>query len=243
MKKIAISLVFMLMIAQMYGQKADSLALSKKLSYKSFIVPAAFITTGALLLNSKFNNDIQTKSNAIFGSSFRSGADNLFPLIPMGQIYTGRLLGLNPKNDVRNQTVNILLANTATLIVVEITKHIAKRDRPDLSNNLSFPSGHTAIAFTNASLLYYEYKEANFWYASSGFLFAGVTAAFRVANNKHYASDVITGAGIGLASGILFSHISPMQSFRLSKKKKLSALIYPQLNNQIGMGAIIRPDF
>ncbi len=29
------------------------------------------------------------------------------------------------------------------------------------------------------------------------FLFAGATAAFRIANNKHFASDVLVGAGIG----------------------------------------------
>ena len=92
-------------------------------------------------------------------------------------------------------------------------------------------------------LFYYEYKEANFWYASSGFLFAGATAAFRIANNKHFASDVLTGAGIGLASGIIFSHISPFQSLRISKKKKITALVYPQLGNQIGLGTIILPNF
>lgn len=227
----------------MYGQKTDSLTVSKKLNYTSFILPTAFIAGGAILLNSELNTDIQTKTNSIFGSGFRSQVDNIFPLIPIGQIYAGKHLGFKPKNDFRNQTLNIVLANTATLIVVEITKHVAKRERPDLSNNLSFPSGHTAIAFTNATLLFYEYKEANFWYASSGFLFAGATAAFRIANNKHFASDVLTGAGIGLASGIIFSHISPFQSLRISKKKKITALVYPQLGNQIGLGTIILPNF
>lgn len=227
----------------MYGQKVDSLTVSKKLSYKSFIIPTAFIATGAILLNSEFNNDIQTKTNSIFGSGFRSKADNVFPLIPIGQIYAGKYLGFQPKTNFRNQTVNILLANTATVVVVEIAKRIAKRERPDLSDNLSFPSGHSAVAFTNATLLYYEYKDSNFWYASSGFLFAGATAAFRIANDKHYASDVLTGAGIGLASGIIFSHISPLKSFRVSKKSKATAFIYPQLGNQIGLGAIINPNF
>jgi membrane-associated phospholipid phosphatase len=49
------------------------------------------------------------------------------------------------------------------------TKHIVKAERPDQSDYLSFPSGHTAIAFTNAALLYQEYKSQIFWYASSGF--------------------------------------------------------------------------
>ncbi len=65
----------------------------------------------------------------------------------------GKSLGFTPKTNYRNQTVNIIVANTATVVVVEITKRIAKRERPDLSNNLSFPSGHSAVAFTNATLV------------------------------------------------------------------------------------------
>jgi membrane-associated phospholipid phosphatase len=34
------------------------------------------------------------------------------------------------------------------------------------------------------------------WYASSGFVFATATAILRIANNKHYSSDVLAGAGI-----------------------------------------------
>jgi membrane-associated phospholipid phosphatase len=58
----------------------------------------------------------------------------------------------------------------------------SKEERPDGSNNLSFPSGHTAIAFTNATLLFQEYKDSNLWYASSGFVFAN-THILRIANN------------------------------------------------------------
>ncbi|NRS87237.1 membrane-associated phospholipid phosphatase [Flavobacterium sp. 7E] len=243
MKKITVTLLFILMIPQMYGQNVDSLAVSKKLSYKQFIVPAAFITAGAILLNSELNQDIQTKTNNVFGSDFKSRIDDVFPFVPIGQIYLGKSLGFQPKTNYRNQTVTILVANAATIIVYEMTKRLAKRDRPDLSNNLSFPSGHSAVAFTNATLLYYEYKDANFWYASSGFLFAGATAAFRIANDKHFASDVLVGAGIGLASGIVFSHISPLKSFRVSKKSKTTAFIYPQIGNHLGIGAIISPNF
>ena len=227
----------------MYGQNVDSLSVQKKLSYKSFVVPTSFIAAGALLLNSEFNTDIQTKSNSVFGSSFNSKADNIFPFVPIAQIYLGKSLGFQPQTSYRNQTFNIIIANTASVVVVEIAKRLAKRERPDMSDNLSFPSGHSAVAFTNATLLYYEYKDSNFWYASSGFLFAGATAAFRIANNKHYASDVLVGSGIGIASGIVFSHISPLKAFRVSKKSKTTAFIYPQIGKEIGMGAIINPNF
>jgi hypothetical protein len=52
---------------------------------------------------------------------------------------------------IYHQTVDIVIANSLTLAVVQITKNLVKEERPDGSNNLSFPSGHTAIAFTNAT--------------------------------------------------------------------------------------------
>lgn len=245
MKKTYLLFLIILMspFLQMYGQNIDTLEVNNKLRFKTFIAPAALMVTGALLLNTELNTDIQTKSGKIFGATFKSGADNLFPFVPIAQIYLGKSLGFKPKTNYKNQTVNILAANAATVIVVEIGKRIANRTRPDLSDNMSFPSGHSAVAFTNATLLFYEYRDSNFWYASSGFLFASATAAFRLANNKHYASDVLAGAGIGIASGIIFSHLNPLKYFRVSKKSNTTAFIYPQIGNQIGLGAIINPNF
>jgi hypothetical protein len=52
-------------------------------------------------------------------------------------------MGFKPKT-IYHQTVDIVIANSLT--VVQITKNLVKEERPDGSNNLSFPSGHTAIA-------------------------------------------------------------------------------------------------
>jgi hypothetical protein len=51
-------------------------------------------------------------------------------------------MGFKPKNTIYHQTVDIVIANSLTLAVVQITKNLVK-ERPDGSNNLSFPSGHT----------------------------------------------------------------------------------------------------
>ncbi len=240
-KKYSFLILHLLFFLSTFGQQSDSLFVHKKISYTSYIVPTLLISGGTLLLNSEYNHTIQEKSNTFFGKNFHSKADNIFPLIPLVQIYTGKYLGFKPKNDILQQTVNIAFANTATLVVIEALKHIVKKQRPDQSDDLSFPSGHTAIAFTNASLLYYEYKDSNLWYASSGFLFATATGVFRMANNRHYTSDVLTGAGIGLLSGVLASRWNPFQSLKLGKNKKTAALIYPQIGHQIGLGLVLRP--
>jgi membrane-associated phospholipid phosphatase len=75
-----------------------------------------------------------------------------------------------------------------------------------LSDNLSFPSGHSAIALPMLLYCTSVQRRLIFWYASSGFFYLLVRfTAFRLANNKHFASDVLAGAGIGMASGIIFS--------------------------------------
>ena len=237
------TLLFSLLVFMGNAQSKDTIAAIKnqdEISYKQFIAPVALITTGALLVKTALNDDLQSNANNFFGRNFNTTADNYLPFVPVAQIYLGKTFGFKPKNDFEHQTINIAIANAIMGTVVFASKNIFQQERPDQSDNLSFPSGHTATAFTNASLLYYEYKDSNLWYASSGFLFATATGILRIANNKHYTSDVLAGAGIGLATGLIVSHWNPFQSVTFRKKKKTTAFIYPQIGSQIGMGAIVQ---
>ena len=109
--------------------------------------------------------------------------------------------------------------------IVKTMKHTFKEERPDGSNQFSFPSGHTATAFTNAAVIFYEYKDANIWYASSGFLFAATTGFLRIANNKHYTSDVLAGAGIGIGVDLLFPIGVRSNRLLLEKTKPMPSFI------------------
>jgi hypothetical protein len=243
MKTKLLSLTFSLLVFLGNAQTKDSISSIKtqdKLSYTQFIAPAVLITAGSLLLNTKLNDDLQANANNFFGEDFHTNADNYLQFVPVAQIYLGKTFGFKSKNDFQHQTINIVIANVIMGTVVYATKNITKQERPDQSDNLSFPSGHTATAFTNASLLYYEYKDSNLWYASSGFLFATATGILRIANNKHYTSDVLAGAGIGLASGLIVSYWNPFKSLTFGKKKKTTAYVFPQIGSQIGMGALIQ---
>jgi membrane-associated phospholipid phosphatase len=240
MKRTSLLLFFTLILFQMYGQSPDTLTKARKLSYKSFIFPALLTTSGIVMINSDFSNKIQGQSTIFFGENFKTGTDNFLPFVPIAQIYMGPVLGFKPKDNVFHQTIDIIVSSSITLIVVEVTKNLVRYERPDHSNNLSFPSGHTAISFTTAALLYHQYRDSNLWYASSGFLFATATGILRIANNKHFAPDVITGAGIGLASGLLVSYYNPFRNLRFGKNKKTTAFLYPQIGNQIGLGLLVR---
>ena len=70
--------------------------------------------------------------------------------------------------------------------------------RPDGSTRNSFPSGHTATAFMTATMLHKEYGHRSPWYSIGGYTLATLTGVTRQLNNRHWMSDVMVGAGIGI---------------------------------------------
>ena len=83
-------------------------------------------------------------------------------------------------------------------------KYSAKEMRPDGSTANSWPSGHTATAFVGATLLHKEYGLTRSpWWSVAGYGVATATGVMRVLNNRHWISDVMSGAGIGILSGEL----------------------------------------
>jgi membrane-associated phospholipid phosphatase len=240
-EKIIIVLAFLISLNGIAQQK-DTISLlikEDKLTYKQFVIPAVLISGGLLMKNTQMNSNLQNDFRKVLGQDFHNKIDNYLQYEAVLQIYGGRYLGLKPKHDVLHQTINIVISNAIMGGIVTSMKYSFKELRPDASDELSFPSGHTATAFTNASVLFYEYKDANIWYASSGYLFAAATGFLRIANNKHFTSDVLAGAGIGTAVGLAVSYWSPFKSKTLGKNKT-HALIYPQIGTNYGIGLLIK---
>lgn len=90
----------------------------------------------------------------------------------------------------------------STRLVTDGLKYAIEAERPDLSDDDSFPSGHTSMSFAAAATLGRRYG----WEAG---LPAHVVAAFvglaRVEAKKHHVEDVIVGAVIGEAAGWLLT--------------------------------------
>ena len=84
--------------------------------------------------------------------------------------------------------------------VVNTLKQTTNVERPDGSNKHSFPSGHTATAFMTATMFTKEYGHKSPWAGVGAYSVATATGLMRMANNKHWLSDVLTGAGIGILS-------------------------------------------
>jgi len=90
---------------------------------------------------------------------------------------------------------------------ITMAKYSFGRKRPNGGNNLSFPSGHTAQAFTAASWiatdLYRTHKSSpmRYAYATVPYLFAGFVGATRIGGKKHYFTDVLVGGSLGALIG------------------------------------------
>ena len=110
------------------------------------------------------------------------------------------MVGIKGKHNFKERTI---ILGTSYLIMsasVLSLKSITKVERPDGSAFNSFPSGHTATAFASAEFLWQEYKDVSIWYGITGYLVAAGTGAFRIYNDKHWLTDVVAGAGIGILS-------------------------------------------
>lgn len=77
------------------------------------------------------------------------------------------------------------------------------KERPDHSAKNSFPSGHTFTAFVGAEIIRREYGEEHPWLAVVAYGVATLVGVMRVYNNRHWAGDVLAGAGLGILSTTL----------------------------------------
>ncbi len=81
-------------------------------------------------------------------------------------------------------------------------KFIVNKERPDMSNDNSFPSGHTSTTFQSASFIHTRY---GLKYSVPVYALAGFTAFSRIDAEKHDILDIIAGAVIGIGSSYLFT--------------------------------------
>ncbi|SDQ66820.1 PAP2 superfamily protein [Chryseobacterium soldanellicola] len=212
------------------------------LHYKSLIIPTVFIGYGVASLTVKDLKQINfsTREEINEHKPDHIKLDSYAQFAPAALVYGLNAAGVKGKHNFKDRSI---IYGTSMLITSVITlplKHIVQEERPDQSNNLSFPSGHTAIAFASAQFMFREYKDTNFWLGISGYSLAVFTGAYRMLNDKHWLGDVVAGAGFGILSTELAYWLYPKINNMFEGKNKNSAtMLMPFYQNKsVGIGLV-----
>lgn len=83
---------------------------------------------------------------------------------------------------------------TANALATYALKYSVQEERPNKSDKLSFPSGHSSVSFQSASFIHIRY---GLKYALIPYLGASFCAWSRVYLDEHYTHDVLAGAALG----------------------------------------------
>lgn len=226
-------------------KKDSAIVLNTKenaLNYKKLIIPTALIGYGVASLSvrnlKKLNFSTRDEINEHKPDHIK--LDNYTQFAPAVLVYGLNAAGVEGKHNFRDRTIIYGTSMLITSAFVVPLKHIVKEERPDQSNNLSFPSGHTAIAFASAQFMFREYKDTNFLLGISGYSLAVFTGVYRMLNDKHWFGDVVGGAGFGILSTELAYWLYPKINNLLGGKNKNSAtMVMPYYQNKtVGIGFV-----
>lgn len=187
---------------------------TKKFRWKA---PVALGVTSLFLYNASSKDAQRTIYKNNF-SNFSTKLDDILQYTPAVLNVGLGLSGLEAKNSRQDRARIFILGTVIYVATTQGLKYAINETRPNGAER-SFPSGHAATAFFGATLLAKEYGENYPWIAFGGYTLAGTTAILRLANNKHWVSDVLMGAGVGIASAEIASCLYPKIKSKLNKSK------------------------
>jgi hypothetical protein len=210
---------------------------------KTLIVPGVLFAYGVVTLNNtglRVVNE-QARDWAWDGKNKYAHPypEDYMLLAPAVAVYGMNIFGLKGQNNLIDRSVIYGMSNLIANGFVFGLKYLGIQQRPDSTDNYSFASGHTSEAFVSAEFLHQEYKGRVHWtVTAAGYACATTVAYLRMYHNKHWLSDVVAGAGIGMASTRFSYYLYPLLKHVIfgSKKVKEQAMIMPMYRPGGGYG-------
>ena len=221
MKKSLCIISLLILFYGAFAQRNDSARY--KLNFKKLAIPTSIMVIGFTQVGHE-SKELQVDLQEDF-PFFKSRLDDVAQYIPLSAVLLSGSLGLKTKNDFKSRFIYSAISYSVMGLSVNILKKTIKETRPDNSDNNSFPSGHTAFSFTGAEIFHQELKEIHPILSYAGYPLAAGVGIYRMLNNKHYLSDVLVGAGLGMLSAKLAYAIYHPKT--TDKKDKLSLNFSP----------------
>ena len=150
------------------------------------------------ILTSSFCFAVNAQQIEVYGArkNVRTSGDILVSTIPAACLIT--TLSLQDWKGLRQGAFTGLLTVGAGCGL----KYIVDKERPDKSNNMSFPSLHTGVSFAGATFIQRRYG----WeWGIPTYAVAAYVGWSRVYGKKHDWVDVTAGAVLGIGSAYLFT--------------------------------------
>ncbi len=149
----------------------------------------------------RVNDKNNKKKNTQLLTDFKTSIDDYTQFFGPAMVVGLKIGGVEGRSDWPRLLASSALSYGIMAAFVNGIKYTAKEMRPDGSTANSWPSGHTATSFVGATILHKEYGLTRSpWYSVAGYGVATATGVMRVLNNRHWISDVMSGAGLGILS-------------------------------------------
>ena len=164
-------------------------------AYRMLFIGTPLIVGGVVM--QAYDSDFRRLRNG-YSRSFHHDYDDYLQYAPAGVMVGMKAFGVKGRSSWGRMLVSDAFSAGLMAIGVNSLKYSCRVMRPDGSSRNSFPSGHTATAFMTATMLHKEYGHRSPWYSIGGYTVATVTGVTRQLNNRHWMSDIMVGAGIGI---------------------------------------------
>lgn len=221
MRKLILSLCIIIawlnIVPPLHAQYSDSVrtATTKKGDFSAYKPSQDMTYMGLPLIAMGFFVKSQKKDfreiRNNFEPTFHHEFDNYTQYLPLALTYGLKIAGVEGRSDWKRFLVSNVFSYATMAAFINGIKYTTKEMRPDGTSANSFPSGHTATVFMCATILHKEYGLTRSpWYSIAGYTVAAGTGVMRMLNNRHWISDVLVGAGIGVMSvdlGYLFGDL------------------------------------
>jgi membrane-associated phospholipid phosphatase len=128
-----------------------------------------------------------------------------------------QMLDTNKCHNWPRFAVNTVASMSVAFVSKTALKAMINEERPDHSDNKSFPSGHAAIAFAAARSIDKEFRKESIWIPIAGYAAATALGVERVVSDRHHWYDVAAGAALGYGAAELTWWLSDKYLGRNSK--------------------------
>jgi hypothetical protein len=163
-------------------------------NYKPLLIAAA-LTAPSFLLDDEGRRYFRDHPHDNWGTiGSHAGGTLAVAGMTIGVFSAGRI---SRGDRFRAMSYDLSQAVIVNAVYTQGLKFAVRRERPDGSNNKSFPSGHASNAFTAGTVIARHYRKA----AIPAYGLATYIAVSRMAASKHYFSDIVAGAGLGWSIG------------------------------------------